>query len=192
MRRKMLSMLFVAAVLLALFGCRKEPAAREEPPEVTRETQPGEVPETQPGTARETRPGAVPETQPGAARETQPTTVGEAGQPGQPAGALAQQREQYIQGAEQALTKLEQQTGTWEQQAGAQEGQAQEKFRQLQQRFEQELADARTALEKMKIATGDDLQQAKVAADQAIADTQQAFKELQSFVESQRQVTRAE
>lgn len=182
MKRKAVSMLLIGALALCLFGCRKkEPGAVGE----------ANAPTTrQRETAREgttTRPARP--TQP--AQPVQPTQPAQPGQPGA-AGtaqdALAQQKNEYVKGAEQILSNMEQKLTAWQQQAATQ-GQPDQKTQELSKQVQTQLADARAAVDKMRTATGTQLKDAKVAADQAIRNAEEAFKNLMS---TQTQVTQAQ
>lgn len=156
MDRKIMVAVLAGALMVGLFGCkRQEPTARKTEVETEREAA-----------------GRTPEAVGGAAEVTMA------------------QKQQYVQGAQQIINSLEQKMQTWQEQAGAaaQEQQTQ----QLQQRFQQELADARTALEKLRNATGEQVTEAKVAVDQAIEDAQKAFQNLQASTTGAAQVTQAQ
>jgi ribosomal protein L7/L12 len=171
--------LLAGVLALALLGCEEDQGG------TTRDTDAPTTGET----ARET-PGVqpVPEGQGGAGT----TTPG--GTPGAPGGiageAATQQRNAYVQGAEQILNGIEQKFTAWQQQAGTQAQQNQQ-VQQLSQQVQTELADAKAAVDKMRTATGSQLKDAKVAADQAIRDVEEAFKNLQSQT-GQTQVTQVE
>ena len=189
MNAKMMSMLLAVVVLFALVGCKKEPTAG--PGKTTRDTQTTTKSQTPSTTERAQQPAAV-----GGADANQ-TAAGRAQKQAREAAgtasdALAQQKQEYVQGAEQIVKGLEQKMTTLQQQASSLGQDGQQKAQQLQQRAQQELSNARAALDKMRTASGDQMKDAKVAADQAINNAETAFKDLQSFVESQRQVTRAQ
>lgn len=182
MKRKAVSVLLIGALALWLFGCREE-----EPGKVGEANAPGT---RQRETAREgttTRPAQP--TQPGQpAQPTQPTQPGRPGAAGTAQETLNQQRNEYVQGAEQILNNMEQKFTAWQQQAGAQ-AQQDPKVQELSKQVQTEIADARAAVDNMRNATGTQLKDAKVAADQAIKDAEAAFKNL---VSSQTQVTQAQ
>jgi len=162
---------------LILLGCEEDKggAARDTNTPATR------------GTAKQT-PGVqpVPEGQGGAAGTTTP-----GGAPGAVAGEVAtQQRNAYVQGAEQILNNIEQKFTAWQQQAGTQ-GQQNQQIQDLSKQVQTQLADARAAVNQMRTATGTQLKDAKVAADQAIRNLEAAFKDLQSQT-GQTQVTQVE
>jgi len=181
MKRKMALMLLIGAIALCLVGCGEDE-------EVATTTDQGDTATSQ-APAGEGTVQPVPEGQGGTAG-----TAGTETTPGGAAGtgtqATAQQKAAYVEGAEKILSNMEQKLTAWQQQAGTQEGQGQQKMQELSKQVQQEIADARAAVEKMRAATGPQVNDAKMAADTAIQDAEQAFKNLQSFVNQQ--VTQAQ
>lgn len=174
MKSKTILLMLVGILALCLFGCE-----REKPPAAAGE---GNTPGG--GTTAKQETGVEPAT------PAQPTTPQAPGTAGTAQDTMAQQKTMYVQGAEKTLNDMEQKLAAWQKQAGAQ-AQQDEKAQQLSKQVQTQIADARAAVEKMKTATGDQLKDAKVAADQAIQGAAQAFKNLQSY-KSESQVTQAE
>lgn len=182
MKRNVALMLLIGAIALCLLGCGEDE-------EVATTTDQGDRATSQaPGGEGTVQPA------PGGQGGTAGTARTE-GTPGGTAGtrteATAQQKAEYIEGAEKILGNMEQKLTVWQQQAGTQGGPEQQKMQELSKQVQQEIADARTAVEKMRAATGPQVNDAKVAADTAIQGAEQAFKNLQSYV-SQSQVTQAQ
>jgi len=167
MKRKLALMLLIGAVALCLVGCGEDE-------EVATTTDQNDT------TARQAPEGE---------RGVQPVPEGGTAQtPGTPGGAagtdvMAQQRAEYVEGAQKMLANMEQKLTAW-QQAGTQD----QKMQDLAKQTQQQIAEARDAVDKMRTAAGDQLKDAKVAADQAIQSAEQSFKNLQSYA-SQVQVT---
>ncbi len=178
MKRKAVCMLMMGAVALCLMGCGEdEQASTTDKGGATTSQASGDQKSVQPA--------------PGAPIDTQSTArTGETGGAvGTAADALAQQKNQYVQGAEQILNSMEQKLTAWQQQAGTQGSlEQQQKIQDLAKQAQTELADARSAVDKMRTATGTQLKDAKVAADQALQDAEAAFKNLQTQMD-QTQVT---
>lgn len=165
MRNTIVRMLLIGAVTLSLLGCQEDEET------VTQEA-------NVPG--------------PGRTAEREGTVQSAPGAPGGTAGTTPEAlSQQYVQGAEQIINNLEQKLQAWQQQAGAQ-AQQDQKVQQLSQQVQQELADAKAAVEKMRTATGTQMKDAKVAADQAIKDAEDAFMQLQSATSGQREVTQVQ
>jgi len=141
------------------------------------------------GTAREgTQPGATPEapSEVGKAPGTAPGTTGPAaGAAGQ---AMAQAKQDFIANAEKTLNNLEQQTQALEKQAQV-PAQDQDKVQQLRQQLQQEIANARQTLNKVRDASPDTWRNMTVAVNDSIQNAQGTYKELQSITQGQRQVT---
>ncbi len=190
MRRKTVVILLAGVLVFGLLGCEDDEggAAREDANTPGTGTTARETPGVQPVPEGQGGAGAV--GTPGSAPGTS-TPGGTTGAPGGIAGEVStQMRNEYVQGAEQILGSIEQKFTAWRQQAGAQTQQDQQ-VQQLSQQVQAELADARAAVDKMRTASGNQLKDAKVAADQAIRDVEAAFKNLQSQT-GQTQVTQVE
>ncbi len=182
MKRKAVCMLLMGAVALCLIGCKKEDK------QASTKDKGGKTTSKAPSGQKSVQPV------PGGQADTRGTaktgeTGGVGGAAGTAADTLAQQKNQYVQGAEQILNSMEQKLTAWQQQAGTQGDPAQQqKIQDLSKQVQTELADARAAVDKMRTATGTQLKDAKVAADQALQDAEAAFKNLQTQM-NQTQVT---
>ena len=152
MKRNAALMLLIGAVALCLMGCGKDAQASN--------TGKGEATTSQ---AKE-----------GEGKENQ-------GDAGLGAMANAQEKTVYIQGVEKILKSMEEKMTAWQQQAGTAGEQGQEKMQTLPQQVQQQIADARTAVENMKAATGIQLKDARTAADAALQNAEKVFKSLQSY-----------
>jgi hypothetical protein len=106
--------------------------------------------------------------------------------PGQPGEGIGQAQQQYIAGTEQMLSNIEQQAQNVAQ-AEVPE-QDRQKVQQLQQELQQEISNARQALNKLRDAPPDAAADMKVVVDDAMANVQNTYRELQS-VAGGRQVT---
>jgi uncharacterized phage infection (PIP) family protein YhgE len=184
MNGKILLMLLAAALTVGLFGCKREGGTAKQTRTPTREgtTTPGETART---------PGATPEapSEVGKAPGTAPgTTTPAPGAPGTGTQATAQMKQQYIAGAEKMLTSLEQQAQSVNE---AQVAEAdRDKATQLKQDLQQQIATARQTLTKLRDAPPDAWANIKVAADNAIQNAQNTYKQLQTIAgQGQRQVT---
>ena len=180
MNGKILLMLLAAVLTVSLFGCKREgPAARRT---TTRE---GAAPAPAPGGTAKT-PGATPEapSEVGKAPATTPGTQA----PGTAAQATAQMKQQYIAGAEKMLATLEQQAQAVDQTQVPEADR--DKATQLKQDLQQQIASARQTLTKLRDAPPDAWANMKVAADNAIQNVQNTYKQLQTIAgQGQRQVT---
>lgn len=187
MKRKAVCMLLMGAVALCLMGCGEDEQASTTDKERTTTSQAPRGGES--GTATSQAPGGQKSVQPVPGGPTDTTGTARTGETGAAADALTQQKNQYVQGAEQILNSMEQKLTAWQQQAGTQGSpEQQQKIQDLSKQVQTELADARAAVDKMRTATGTQLKDAKVAADQALQDAEAAFKNLQTQV-SDTQVT---
>jgi hypothetical protein len=190
MKRKALLMVLIGAIALCLMGCGEDETAKDtgkkggtttsQAPQGEKGVQP--VPGG--GTAGGTAGGVAG----GTAGSTAPGTTG--GAAGAGADVLTQQKNEYVQGAEKILTNMEQKLTAWQQQGGAQ-AQQDQKAQDLTKQTQQQIASARAAVDKLRTATGTQLKDAKVAADQAMQGAEQSFKNLQSYM-SESQVTQAQ
>lgn len=211
MKRKAACMLLMAAVTFCLIGCKenKQASTKNQSGKATSKAPSGQgqgtvepVPGGQ-GTAGGTASSAGKTGTGGTAGGTAGTAGGTAGTAGGTAGTaggaagtaadtLAQQKNQYVQGAEQILNNMEQKLTAWQQQAGKQgTPDQQQKVQDLAKQAQTDLSNARAAVDKMRTATGTQLKDAKVAADQALQNAEATFKNLQSFMD-QTQVTQAQ
>lgn len=186
MKRKAVCMLLVGAVALCLTGCKenKQASTKDQGGKTTSQA-PGGQKSVQPvpGGSAETGTAAAPKTGTG---QTAGGTAGTA------ADALAQQKNQYVQSAEQILNGMERKLTAWQQQAGTQgTPDQQQKLQDLTKQAQTDLANARAAVDKMKTATGTQLKDAKVAADQALQNVETTFKNFQTYMD-QTQVTQAQ
>lgn len=178
MKRKAACMLLMGAVALCLIGCGEDEHA-------STADQGGTATSQAPGGEQSVQP--VPQGQPGAGGTAKTGETG--GAPSTAADTLAQQKNQYVQGAEQILNNMEKKLTAWQQQTETQGSpEQQQKVQDLTKQVQTELADARAAVDKMRTATGTQLKDAKVAADQALQDAEAAFKNLQTQMD-QTQVT---
>ncbi|MGE5294451.1 MAG: hypothetical protein ACM3VT_06445 [Solirubrobacterales bacterium] len=204
MKRKAACMLLMAAVTFCLIGCKenKQASTKNQSGKATSKAPSGQgqgtvepVPGGQ-GTAGGTASSAG-KTGTGGTAGTAGGTAGTAGgtaggAAGTAADTLAQQKNQYVQGAEQILNNMEQKLTAWQQQAGKQgTPDQQQKVQDLAKQAQTDLSNARAAVDKMRTATGTQLKDAKVAADQALQNAEATFKNLQSFMD-QTQVTQAQ
>jgi ABC-type transporter Mla subunit MlaD len=107
----------------------------------------------------------------------------------QAAGATAEAQQQFVAGAEKTLTALEQQVQAFGQQQAQLPEQDREKVQQLTQQFNKELANAKASLDKFKSASPEASRDLKVAVDDAMSNLQNTYKQLQSAMQGQRQVS---
>ncbi len=200
MSRKMaFTLLLMTAVLLGSTGCRKQGATGPKKPAKapaqgkagTAEAPPPTTVGGQPpagSTAQQPPAGrAQPPAQAGGTEANQPAARAPA-QPGQvtPASAdISAQKQAFLQTSDQTLSSLQQKMSTLQSQIGTLKPDAQPKAQQLQKQFQQDVANARAALDKAKTASGSDWQQAKANADKALNSAATTLKDLQSYVEGQ-------
>lgn len=199
MTRKVVLPLLMAAVLLGSASCRKEGATGPKKPAKaptqgksgTAESPPpttvgGQQPA--PGTAQQPPAGRTqPGTKAGGTEANQPAARVQA-QPGQatPAAAdISAQKQAYLQTSDQMINSLQQKMSTLQPQVGTLKADSQQKAQQFQKQFQQDLTNARAALDKAKTASGSEWQEAKANADKALDSAATTLKDLQSYLESQ-------
>jgi hypothetical protein len=173
MSRKMLSILVAAALVAGLLGCERQG------PKTTKKTG------TRTGTGTQEQPGTT--AQEGTATTPDETAVPRGAAAGQ---AVAQQKQEFIANAEKMLGNLEQQEKTWETQLPPNE-QNSPKVQQLKQQFQQQLADARQSLDKLRIAGPEAWSGLRSTVDNSMANLQGTFKDMQS-ISSQGQVAQGQ
>ncbi len=192
MSRKMALTLLAAAVLLGSASCRKEgPAGAKKPAKAPSQGKTGTA-ESPPPTSVGGQPptGGTAQQPPAAAGGTeanQPAARATA-QPGPttPASAdISAQKQAYLQNSNQMLSSLQQKMSTLQPQIGTLKPESQQKAQQLQKQFQQDLINARAALDKAKTASGSDWKEAKANSDKALNSAAMTLKDLQSYVESQ-------
>ena len=200
MSRKMVfPLLLMTAVLLGSASCRKEgPAGPKKPAKAPAQGKSGTAESPPPttvggqqptgSTAQQPPAGRTqPPAKPGGTEANQPAARAQA-QPGQatPASAdISAQKQAFLQTSDQTLSSLQQKLSTLQSQIGTLKPDAQPKAQQLQKQFQQDLTNARAALDKAKTASGSDWQQAKANADKALNSAAMTLKDLQSYVEAQ-------
>jgi chromosome segregation ATPase len=155
MNKKLLSILVGAMLAIGVLGCERQG------PKTPKKT----------GTGTGTT-----------AREGTAMTPGEtAGNLGAAAGqVVAQQKQEFIANTEKMLNNLEQQEQSWEKQVQVSD-QNRDRVQQLKQQFQQQLADARQSLDKLRNAGPESWGDLKSSVDSSLANLQGTYKDMQSI-----------
>jgi hypothetical protein len=197
MSRKVVLPLLVAAVLLGSAGCGKQggTAGAKKQTKAPAQGKSGTAESPPPTTVGGQKPGATAQ-QPPAGRAQPPAAGGtEANQPGArapaqpgqttPAAAdITAMKQTYLQASDQTLNSLQQKMSTLQSQISTLKPELQEKAQQLQKQFQQDLTNARAALDKVKTAGANDWQAAKANADKALNSAATTLKDLQAYLGS--------